>query len=149
MNRIFFSIIILLVGLASGYYFIILAGYMAYWTSDLPVIIVQILKRYDILDMIYLMDAIRESILLFITAIPVFITSGLLFIYFIKNNIPFIKLLSSIGIIIIPIRASAFYSLCDGQLVSTFLILAIPLLVNLLVINKISSIINAPNKNED
>jgi hypothetical protein len=152
MNKIFLSIIIFLIGLVSGYCFIILAGYSSSWATDLLIISGKILKKYEMLYMLGTVIKIQSFITSVLAAIPVFLISGLLLIYFIKNNtinIKSIKWISSIGLIIFPVLASGIPSLSNGWYFEALMILIIPLLMNLFYINKISSIINAPNKNEE
>jgi len=149
MNKIYFSVIAFLIGLASGYFFIIFAGYTSYWTGGLIVTIAKVLKEYEMLYMMYIISSIKDILLLLSTAIPIFLTSGLLLIYFIKIDIKLTKWLSSIGLLIIPAWASGIPTIYGGMLFDAFILLAILLLVNLFFINKISNIINAPNKNEE
>jgi len=49
MNKILLSLIILLVGLLSGYCFIIFAGYTSAWSVELLIIAGNILKKYELL----------------------------------------------------------------------------------------------------
>lgn len=146
MYKIFLSIIIFLIGLASGYYFIILAGYTASWSLDLLIISGKILKRYEMLYMLGSVMKIQSLITVVLAAIPVFLIYGLFLSYFIKKEIKYIKSLSSIGLVILPAWASGIPSIYDGMFFHGFIVLAIPLLINLFFINKLSSIVNTSEK---
>ena len=146
MNKIFSSIIIFLIGLASGYFFIIFAGYTAYWSSGLITGVVNILKEYEILYMVYLISGIVDSLVLLLTAIPIFLISGLLLVYFIKRDRKFVRLFSSIGLLIIPAWSSGIPSIYCSMYFNAFIVLAIPLLVNLFFISKTSNIIDTPKR---
>jgi len=149
MNKILLSLIILLVGLLSGYCFIIFAGYTSAWTIDLIIMSGNILKKYELLCLLETAMGIKELIIVTLTAIPIFSISSLFLVYFIKNDLKLIKWFSSIGLIVFPAFSSGLPSILEGWFFTALVIIGVPLLVNLFFINKISSIINAPNKNEE
>jgi len=149
MNKALLSIIIFSVGLLSGYLFIIFAGYTSYWTVELLIIIGKILKQYELLCLLETIIGIKELIVLTLTAIPIFSISSLFLVYFIKSDLRLIKWISSLGLVAFPAFASGLPFILEGWFFSTLAILGVPLLVNLFFINKVSSIINAPNKNEE
>ncbi len=132
MNKILLSIIIFLVGLISGYSFIIFAGYTAYWTGDLVVIFANILKKYEMLYLLGVVMGVKEVITLILTAIPIFLISSFLLTYFIKTNLKLMKWLSSLGLVIIPIFASIIYK---TSFFTVVIIVSVPLLVNLFFIS--------------
>ena len=149
MNKIIFSIIIFLIGIASGYCFIVFAGYTSYWTVDIMIFIVKTLKSHDLLDIASFVLGIKELILLLLTAIPIYLIFGLLLTYFIKQDIKLVKWFSSIGLVIFLLWAHAIAALCSEMFSSAITILAVPLFVNLFFINKISNRLDTPNKNEE
>jgi len=148
MKKVFTLSIVFLIGLLSGYCFIVFAGYTASWTHNLIVITANILKEYQLSYMLEIVDGVTNFILLIFTAIPVFFISGLLLAYYFKHNIRTAKWDSSLGLLILPFLFAGFPALYHFRLFDAFSVLAVPLFMNLLFINKISSIINAPNKNE-
>lgn len=150
MNRIFFLIIVLSIGLTSGYYFIVFAGQISAWAIDILIFSGNILKKYEMLWMLGFVMKIQNLMTLILAAVPIFFISGLFLIYFIKNNIlslKNIKIISSIGLMILPLWTNAIPFLCNGWYINLLMTIGVPLFMNLFYINKISSIINAPNKN--
>jgi hypothetical protein len=147
MNKTLLTMIIFSVGVLSGYCFIVFAGYTSSWTIDLSVIFADVLKKYDLLCLLKIVMAIKELIIVTLTAIPIFSISSLFLVYFIKTDLKLIKWASSLGVVIIPAFTSGFPSILEGWFFIALVIVIVPLLVNLFFIDKISSIINASNKN--
>jgi ABC-type dipeptide/oligopeptide/nickel transport system permease subunit len=145
MNKIFSSIIIFLIGLISGYIFLILAGYVSWWTDSLLVAIANILKDYGMIYMLGVIDGLKNLILLIFAAIPVFLLSGWVLTYFFRNNIGIVKWISSIGILIFLIVFAAYPSLYNGRFFDAFAVLVVPLSINLFLIGKISEIERSSN----
>ncbi len=145
MNKIFSSIIIFLIGLISGYIFLILAGYVSWWTDSLVVALANILKDYEMIYMLGVINELKNLILLIFVAIPVFLLSGWVLMYFFRNNIGIVKWISSIGILIFLIVFAVFPSLYHGRFFDAFTVLVVPLSINLFLIGKISKIDRSSN----
>ena len=56
----------------------VFAGYMAYWTSDLIVITANFLEKHEMICYLGIVNDFTYTILLILTAIPVFFISTIL-----------------------------------------------------------------------
>jgi len=149
MNKVFLSIIIFLVGVLCGYSVLIFLGFISSLSVDLLIISAKILKENEMICLLSTVIVVQEIIVIGLVSIPIFAISSLWLTYFIKNNLKLIKWFSSLGLVFIFLFS---FSTDTPYPFSLFIImmkltLVVPLLVNIFLINKISSFLKGLNKN--